>query len=128
MIGIKKENKMVEIQYVRWGLANRFSNPDCIELNEALRTNIKLHDAILKHELGHKIDNTFKKDLFHDLTPIGSLSQKDLIIFMIKHPRTITQLLPFYWSPRRKELVYDINMLIIYAVTVSIIAWGLILI
>lgn len=119
---------MVEIQYVKWGLANRFSNPDCIELNVALKTNPKLHDAILKHELGHRKDNTFRQDFVHDLTPINRLSQKDLIVFMIKHPRTITQLLPFYWSPRRKELVYDINMLIIYGVSLSIIAWGLILI
>lgn len=119
---------MVEIQYVRWGLANRFSNPDCIELNQSLKKDPKLHDAILRHELGHKIDNTFKKDFFHDLTPIGGLSQKDLIIFMIKHPTTITQLLPLYWSPRRKELIYDINMLIIYGVVLSILAWGLILI
>ncbi len=121
-------DKMVEIQYVRWGLANRFSNPDRVELNEALKTNMKLHDAILKHEFGHKKDNTFKQDFFHDLTPINKLSQKDLIIFMIKHPKTITQLLPFYWSPRRKELVYDINMIIIYAITLGVIIWGLFLI
>ena len=105
---------MIPIHYVKWGLANRFD--DSIELNEALKSDRRLHDAILSHELGHKDDNTFKQDLIHDLTPINTLSQKELLIFMIKNPRTLTQLLPIYWSPRRKKLIYDLNMVIIYSV------------
>ncbi len=108
----KHNDKMVRVVYTKWNLANRFD--DCIELNEALKDNPKLHSAILTHELGHKKSNTFKQDLFHDLTPMNRLSQKDLIVFIIKHPRTWTQFLPIYWSPKRKELVYDMNMLVIY--------------
>lgn len=119
---------MVEITYVKWGLANRFSDPDVIELNEALKTNDKLHNIILNHELGHKKENTFKKDLIHDLTPINKLSQKELIFFMFKHPRTFSQLLPFYWSTKRRQLVYDLNVIIIYAIILGAISLGLFLI
>ncbi len=103
---------MVEIVYTRWNLANSFD--DCIELNKALKTNKNLHDAILNHELGHKKKNTFKQDLFHDLAPINKINQKELVLFMLKHPRTFTQLLPFFWSSKRKQIVYDLNMIIIY--------------
>lgn len=121
---MKREGYM-DIEYVKWGLANKFSDPEVIELNEALKTNQKLHDAILKHELGHKKENTFKQDLFHDLAPINKLSQKELIVFMIKHPRTLTQLIPFYWSPRRKQLIYDLNMIILYGIMVGFVAFGI---
>jgi len=104
---------MVQINYVNWGLANRFD--DCIEMNIHLKKNQRLHDSILDHEMGHKKHNTFKQDLIHDLTPVNKLSQKDVLIFMIKHPKTFTQLLPFYYSPSRKEIIYDISMLIIYS-------------
>ena len=103
---------MVPIRYVKWGLANRFD--DGIELNENLKKDMKLHNAILDHELGHKETNTFKQDFVHDLTPVNKLSQKELVAFMVKHPKTWTQLLPFYWSATRKEFVYDLNMLIVY--------------
>ena len=103
---------MVQIEYVKWGLANRFT--DRIELNEALKENPKLLSAIITHELGHKKDNTFKQDFAHDLTPMSQLSQKELIVFMIKHPKTWTQAVPFYWSSKRKQFVYDLNMLLIY--------------
>lgn len=109
---------MVEIRYVKWGLANRFD--DYIEMNIALKEDPKLHNAILDHELGHKKSNSFRQDLAHDLTPINKLSQKELLVFMIKHPTTFTQILPFYWSPRRKKLVYDLNMILIYVVVLSV--------
>jgi len=82
-------------------------------LNEALKENQRLHDAILDHELGHKDTNTFKQDMAHDLTPVNSLRQKDVFLFMLKHPRTLTQFFPIYWSSKRKQLVYDLNMLLI---------------
>ena len=113
---------MIPIVYTKWGLANRFSDPEVIELNVALKKNPRLHQAILEHELGHKKDNTFKKDLAHDLTPINKLTQKDILVFMIKHPRTIIQFFPFYWSPRRKQLIYDSNMLIIYGILFGVMA------
>lgn len=111
---------MVEISYVKWGLANRFD--EGIEMNECLKKNMRLHDAILDHELGHKDQNTFRQDIVHDLSPINKLSQKDLVIFMVKHPRTWTQLFPIYWSPRKKQIVYDLNMLIIYGVLIGVVA------
>lgn len=110
----KGKKKMVKIEYTKWGLANRFD--DCIELNIALKKNSKMHAAILDHELGHKEKNTFKQDLAHDLRPINEVSQWEILLFMIKNPRTFTQILPFYWSPKRKEFIYDLNMVIIYTV------------
>jgi len=109
----KANNNMVPISYVKWGLANRFS--DGIELSESLKKYPDLQGAILQHELGHHKSNTFKQDLAHDLTPINKLSQIDLLIFMFKHPKTLTQFLPVYWSPKRKQLIYDLNMVIIYS-------------
>lgn len=111
---------MVEISYVKWGLANRFD--DGIEMNEALKKDRRLHDAILDHELGHKKKNTFKQDLVHDLTPINRLDQRDLLVFMIKNPRTLTQLLPIYWSPKRRRIIYDLNMILIYGILFTAIA------
>ena len=113
---------MIPIVYTKWNLANRFD--DCIELNEALKDYPKLHHAILNHELDHKDGNTFKKDLYHDLAPINKLSQKELFIFIIKHPKTLTQFLPFYWSFSRKQFIYDLNMIIIYGVVAFIIFLG----
>ena len=103
---------MVEIIYTRWNLANRFG--DVIELNEALKENSKMRTSILEHELAHKKTNTFKQDLAHDLRPIGKVSQWEILLFMIRHPRTLTQIFPFYYSPSKKEFIYDLNMLLIY--------------
>lgn len=105
---------MVKIEYVKWGLANKFDDPEVIELSESLKQDPSLHDAILSHELGHKKHNSFKQDFKHDLTPVNRLSQKKLLFFMFKHPRTLTQFLPFYWSSKRKQIIYDLNMLLIY--------------
>jgi len=117
---------MVEISYVKWGLANRFD--DGIELNENLKKYPNLHGAILHHELGHKETNTFKQDLAHDLRPINKFSQKEVLAFMVRHPKSFTQLLPVYWSSKRKQLIYDLNMIIIYGIVVGIVLLGLYLI
>jgi hypothetical protein len=116
---------MVKIIYTKYALANRFD--DCIELNKNLKKVPDLHNAILEHELGHKEDNSFRKDFLHDLTPIKKLSQKDLTFFILKHPSTLIQFLPFYWSFRRKQIIYDLNMIIIYGFMLLIISLGLIL-
>lgn len=114
---------MTEIIYTRWNLANKFDTH--IELNECLKQDMNLHNAILDHEHGHKNTNTFKQDLIHDLTPINKLSQKDLVIFMLKHPRTWTQLLPVYFSPNQKEWIYDLNMVIAYTIALGLLGLAL---
>ena len=114
--------KMTKIVYTKWHLANRFTNPDVIELNEALQKYPKIHGAILQHELGHKNTNTTKQDLIHDLSPMSKLSQKDLLIFMFKHPKTLTQFLPFYYSKTRKQFVYDISWIVIYGTMLLILS------
>lgn len=114
---------MIPINYVKWGLANRFD--DCIEMSESLKSNPRLHNAILDHELGHKKTNTFKRDFMHDLTPLSKVSQREVVVFMLTHPRTLTQVFPFYWSSRRKQFIYDLNMVIVYTVVFGIIGFGL---
>ncbi len=113
---------MVDVRYVKWGLANRFD--DGIELNENLKKYPKLHNSILDHELGHKDSNTFRQDLAHDLTPIQKLNQKEVVVFMLKHPKAMIQLLPFYWSSKRKQIVFDLNMILIYGFFVGVFTLG----
>ncbi len=117
--------KEIPINYVKWGLANKFD--DCIELNEELLKYPKLHAQILKHELGHRNTNTFKQDFIHDISE-NKIKQKDLVSFMIKHPKSLTQLLPIYWSPKRKQFIYDLNMVLLYTITLIIIFVGFLLI
>lgn len=118
---------MIPIVYTKWGLANRFD--DCIELNEGLKKYPSLHSKILKHELSHTNKRFSSKDLRYDLTSTDGIKQVDLILFMLKHPRTLSQLLPFYWSRRRKQLIYDLNLMLTYTIffgiigTLSFIGW-----
>ena len=49
-----------------------------------------------------------------------ALHTKDLFKFMVKHPKSFTQLLPFYWS-KEKGIVYDINLMIMYFFMIGII-------
>ena len=103
----------MEIRYVPWALANRFDT--YIEINENLKAYPKLHDAILAHELAHTSSDGFtKKDFILDLSP-GNINYKDLFIFMCKNPKSFLQFAPIYIQ--EKTLFYDINMCIVWFVT-----------
>lgn len=101
----------MEIRYVPHAIANNFGS--YIELNENLKKYPDLHDALLKHELSHTHSQGFtKEDLIIDLTETG-VKNKDLIRFMLKHPKSFLQLVPLY--KKSGVWIYDINLLIIWS-------------
>lgn len=108
----------MQIKHVSTGIANRYD--DVIEINEELQKYPRLYQQILRHELKHTDKKGFtKKDLMVDLTE-DNIDQKELIKFMIKNPKSLTQILPVYI--KEKTLFYDLNMLLVWGVMISLIS------
>ena len=105
------EPKIIEVD---WGIANRFQD-GTIEINKHLRAYPKLYFPIIIHELEHSNQSFSLYDLKHDINSEHKVNQIQLLKFMFKHPKSFTQILPFYYTPRRK-FVFDINLCIIYSV------------
>jgi hypothetical protein len=102
---------MVTIKYVPYGIANRFQDGH-IELNEHLPKYPELHDAILRHELSHTDNPGFtKEDFILDLSPTN-VNYFKLFGFIFSHPSSLFQFVPVY--KRNNELIYDINMCIVW--------------
>ncbi len=114
----------MRIKYVKWGLANNFG--DVIEINENLRHYPKLLQPILHHELSHTNEVFTMKDLMLDVTATHNLNQRKLMKFMIKHPKSLTQLLPIYFS-RTRGLVYDINSILSYVMYITFVLVGIVI-
>ncbi len=112
----------IPIVYVKGGLANNFGN--VIEVNENLRHYPELLKPILAHELSHTNKAFSREDLMLDLTATHDIDQSKLIKFMMKHPRSFTQLLPIYFSKTR-GLVYDINAILAYVMYISLVFLGI---
>jgi hypothetical protein len=110
---IKLEDLKIKISYVSSGLGNNFG--DEIELNENLKKYPEIHDAILEHELSHTNKAFTLKDLKLDLCE-SKINSFDIIKFMIKYPKSFSQLFPFYYS-KKHGFVYDLNLILIYSVT-----------
>lgn len=109
----------MQVKYVDFAIGNNFGN--YVELNKNLKLYPRLHDAILKHELQHtNIQGFTTKDLMLDLSTPSDINTWDLIKFMFRHPKSMIQLLPFYRS--KGVYFYDVNMLIIWALCISIIS------
>ncbi len=112
----------MEIKYVDGGLANNFGT--YLEINKNLKKYPKLLNHLLIHELDHT-DKTFTmEDIYLDLTASHNINQFDLMLFMVKHPKSFSQLLPFYYS-KSKGWVYDINTCIIYGTFISLVSLGI---
>ena len=113
----------IPIIEVNHGIANRFG--DSIEVNKHLIKYPKLYFPIIQHELSH-IDNISKKDFEQDINSTHKIDQIQLLKFVFKHPKSLTQLLPFYYTKKRK-FVYDINLVIVYSIMfligLGIYAW-----
>lgn len=93
------------------GIANRFENH--IEINKHLMKYPHLLKPILEHEFSHTNKKVSIEDFKLDFLMTPALHYKELFKFMIKHPRSLTQLLPFYWS-KENGLVYDFNLMVMY--------------
>jgi len=113
---------MVKIVYTKWSLANRFD--DSIELNENLRKYPELQAQLLNHELKHTDKKFTIYDLKHDLSSNQDIDHRKLLFFMLKHPKSLSQFLPLYWSPKRKKLIYDLNLMFIYSMFFGTIILG----
>jgi len=97
--------KPLWIELVSDGVANRFELEDCelVEMNWRLTEHPLLYRRVYEHEISHQDGNFKSKDFIHDMksrTP-------GLFNFMLHNKSTWIQLLPIYYSKRRKAWVYD---------------------
>ena len=99
------------------GIANNFGT--YIEINKHLRKYPKLLNPILEHENAHTNKKFSMEDFKLDFLMPQVIHYKELVKFMFKHPKSFTQLLPFYWI-KQKGFVYDINMMVMYLMMISI--------
>ena len=114
----KPKLQIIEVSH---GIANRFE--DCIEVNKHLKNYPKLYQPIIRHELEHT-DSLFSwKDFKHDLNSEKKVNQIQMLKFMFKHPKSFTQILPFYYSKKR-NIVIDINLSLIYS-AMFIVGFGI---
>lgn len=119
-------NNQIKIVKRDYGIADRFSD-GTIEINKNLDDYPKLKKAILDHELGHTTNKEFNKsDFVHDLNSTKDIDKKELLRFMIKHPKSLTQFLPINYSKKR-GLIIDVNMSIAYIIIVTIISFGILI-
>ncbi len=108
---VKMSKPKIPIIAVGHGIANRFE--DCIEVHKDLDKYPKLYYPIINHELEHT-DRIFSlKDLKHDLNSENKVNRVQLLKFMFTHPKSFTQILPFYYTKKRKFVV-DINLCLAY--------------
>lgn len=119
-----KKRGDLNIVYVNHGLGNRYTD-GTIELNKHLVKYPRLHKAIVKHELRHTDDsNMTRHDLLHDLTIPDQIRQLDVLKFCLRHPSSLSQLLPVIYHKKR-GIVIDKNLILIYCVLLFLIlmAW-----
>lgn len=110
----------MEVKYVDWGIANNFGTH--IEMNKELKKYPKLHNNILKHELRHTNKIFTKQDLNNDLIETN-VDPKQLFLFIIKNPKSLSQFLPLYFS-RDYGIVYDLNLILVYSIIIIFIVFG----
>jgi len=107
----------MKIKYVDYGLANNFGNS--IEINKNLKNYPDLLKPILKHELAHT-DKLFSfKDFKLDFYEDNEINTFDMLKFMFKYPKSLTQIFPFYWT-KKKGFVYDLNLIVMYLIMIFI--------
>lgn len=115
----------IDIKLVKHGIANNFGS--WVEMNYHLLKYPDLASKFIRHEMAHTNKTFSWYDLKHDLKP-SRVPIFQLIKFMFLHPKSLAQLLPFYYSPVKKEWAIDINMCIVYFVTIVLIALAVMII
>jgi hypothetical protein len=100
-----------KVVYCSKGLANYYPEQNIVEINKALKKNKLLRDYIVKHELGHKKEF----DLQHEFK-INWKIIPSLFWFFITTPSCYIDLLPI--QKKGKNIVYDLNLLILYALVI----------
>ena len=104
----------LQIVEVNHGIANNFGS--YIEVNKNLKNYPNLYNPIMKHELSHTDKMFSLHDFKIDFLSDSKVNSLELLKFMFKHPKSFTQLLPFYWI-KKKGFVFDLNLLIMYLIT-----------
>lgn len=109
--------KKLKVIYTKSGLANNFGTH--IELNKKLKKDKELKNFVLRHELGHKKEF----DLNHEIKDGIFLLTKPKVAFKLLYlyfttPSTWTDILPI--QVRKKHIVYDLNLLILYIIAISL--------
>ena len=113
--------KQLKVVYTNYGLGNFYSdnNESYIEINKRLKYNKPLRDFVIKHELGHRKEFDFNHEVKDSIKLIKKPNLSiSLIAFCIANPSTLVDLLPI--QIRNKQIVYDLNLLILYLITISI--------
>lgn len=95
----------IKVLYSDKGLGNNFNTH--IEINKKLKYNKPLRDYIVKHELGHKKEFDLSHEFKIDWRIIPSL-----LFFVITTTSTWWDFSPF--QIRKKQIIYDLNLLILY--------------
>lgn len=108
------ELQVIEIDH---SIANNFGT--YIEINKDLKQYPKLYNAILIHEKKHLGGGFTLHDLKLDLNE--RIDNKEMLKFIVTHPRSLFQFVPFYYS-RKKGFVYDANLIILYLVICSFVS------
>jgi len=102
---------------VDFGIANRFD--DHIEINRNLKKYPHLLEPILEHEFSHTDKSISIEDFKLDFIQSSNINSFEMLKFMVKHPKSFTQILPFYWT-RKNGFVYDFNLGVMYLIMISI--------
>ncbi len=97
-----------------YGIADRFED-GTIELNRHLDKYPELKRALIQHEVKHTNNPKLNKhDFIHDLSTQDQIRTWDMIRFMVRHPFSLVQFLPLYYTKER-GLVKDKNLMVIYS-------------
>lgn len=110
----------MRIDYVKSGVANRYK--DRIEINENLKKYKGLHDSILNHELNHTDKPFTKKDFLLDFSS-NDVNSLDLILFMIRHPKSLSQVLPI--QIKKEIMFYDVNSILFILIMLISVGLGI---
>jgi hypothetical protein len=104
------EKNQIKVLYCKRGIANFFET--YIEINNKLKYNKPLRDYIVKHELGHKKEF----DISHEFK-INWKMIPSLMWFVLTTPSTWLDFFPIQYKD--KQIIYDLNLLILYGLTIT---------
>ena len=112
--------KIVEVNH---SIANRFKG--YIEVNKNLKKYPKLFKGVIEHEMSHTDEAFTWKDFKLDFTSDSKVNNWELMKFMLKHPRSFSQLLPVLYS-KKTGIVIDINLMVMYLIMILILTLALV--
>lgn len=110
------------VVYCDKGMANFYG--DFIEINRLLKKDKELRDYIVKHELGHIKSFDLKYELSDSFRLIAHprIALKLLMTYAL-NPCTWTDLLPV--QIKKKQVIYDLNLSILYIFIGALIYFSL---